>query len=106
MALTPIALIPQVVLGGFVVHLSESKPLATLMNVMPARWGFQGVLAIERAAIGDCAKNTVTAAWSTTAPLSMGLIEPPDGGPSLVLAGMTVLMLAMLLALLKRRDPI
>ncbi len=103
MALTPIALIPQVVLGGFVVHMSDSRPLSALMSLMPARWGFQGVLSLDRGAIGDCARSTVT---SEVLPLGMGLADVPAAAPPAVLAGMTVLMLVTLVALLKRRDPI
>ena len=42
MALTPIALIPQVVLGGLMVPMTTNPMLKPLMYVMPARWGFEG----------------------------------------------------------------
>ncbi|NRA32188.1 MAG: ATP-binding cassette domain-containing protein [Polyangiaceae bacterium] len=51
MALTPIALIPQVVLGGLMVPLTTNELLRWPMMVVPARWGFQGVVAQERMAI-------------------------------------------------------
>jgi ABC-type multidrug transport system ATPase subunit len=51
MALTPIALIPQVVLGGLMVPMTTNEMLKWPMYLMPARWGFQGVVAQERAAI-------------------------------------------------------
>ena len=51
MALTPIALIPQVVLGGLMVPMTTNPMLKPLMYVMPARWGFEGAIAQERAAI-------------------------------------------------------
>jgi ABC-type multidrug transport system ATPase subunit/pSer/pThr/pTyr-binding forkhead associated (FHA) protein len=51
MALTPIALIPQVVLGGLMVPMTTNPLLEVPMLVMPARWGFQGVVAQERLAI-------------------------------------------------------
>ncbi len=51
MALTPIALIPQVVLGGLMVPLTTNPVLEYPMYLMPARWGFQGVVAQERIAI-------------------------------------------------------
>ena len=51
MALTPIALIPQVVLGGLMVPMTTNPILKYFMAVMPARWGFQGVVAQERMAI-------------------------------------------------------
>ncbi len=53
MALTPIALIPQVVLGGLMVPMTTNPLLQWPMYVMPARWGFQGVIAEERKAIVD-----------------------------------------------------
>src|SRR5690606_37625506 len=54
MALTPIALIPQVVLGGLMVPMTTNPVLEYPMYLMPARWGFQGVVAQERIAIaGD-----------------------------------------------------
>jgi ABC transport system ATP-binding/permease protein len=53
MALTPIALIPQVVLGGLMVPMTTNPLLEWPMYVMPSRWGFQGVVAQERLAIAD-----------------------------------------------------
>jgi ABC-type multidrug transport system ATPase subunit/pSer/pThr/pTyr-binding forkhead associated (FHA) protein len=51
MALTPIALIPQVVLGGLMVPMTTNPNLEPLMLAMPARWGFQGLVAQERLAV-------------------------------------------------------
>ena len=48
MALTPIALIPQIVLGGLMVPMTTNPLLEWPMYVVPARWGFQGVVAQER----------------------------------------------------------
>jgi ABC-type multidrug transport system ATPase subunit/pSer/pThr/pTyr-binding forkhead associated (FHA) protein len=53
MALTPIALIPQVVLGGIMVPMTTNPLLEWPMYIVPARWGFQGVVAQERMAIAD-----------------------------------------------------
>jgi ABC transport system ATP-binding/permease protein len=53
MALTPIALIPQVVLGGLMVPMTTNPLLEWPMYVMPSRWGFQGVVAQERLAIAE-----------------------------------------------------
>ena len=53
MALQPIALIPQVVLGGLMVPMTTNPMLKPLMYVMPARWGFEGAIAQERAIIAD-----------------------------------------------------
>ena len=51
MALTPIALIPQVVLGGLMVPMTTNPLLKWPMYIVPARWGFEGVVAQERLAI-------------------------------------------------------
>jgi ABC-type multidrug transport system ATPase subunit/pSer/pThr/pTyr-binding forkhead associated (FHA) protein len=53
MALTPIALIPQVILGGMMVPMTTVPWLKWPMILMPARWGFQGVVAQERMAIAN-----------------------------------------------------
>src|SRR5262249_37904544 len=53
MALTPIALIPQVVLGGLMVPMTTNTWLEYPMYLIPARWGFQGVIAQERLAIAN-----------------------------------------------------
>lgn len=130
MALTPIALIPQVVLGGLMVPMTTNPMLKPLMYVMPARWGFEGSIAHERTAIAkepswfidlqnptlnspsdyvfgghfQCAiaqmgSDTLKGAWGFTAYDQIWL-------PIAVLLGMTVVMLALLLVLLKRRDPV
>jgi ABC-type multidrug transport system ATPase subunit/pSer/pThr/pTyr-binding forkhead associated (FHA) protein len=130
MALTPIALIPQVVLGGLMVPMTTNPMLQPLMYIMPARWGFEGAIAQERAAIAN------TAAWVID--LHQGSLNSPSdfvsqgkfycataqiGSDSLagawgfvewstwwipiaVLYAMTILMLGLLLGLLKRRDPV
>ncbi|MFI5298606.1 MAG: ATP-binding cassette domain-containing protein, partial [Polyangiales bacterium] len=48
MALTPIALIPQVVLGGTLVPVTTNPLLEFPMMIIPARWGFEGAIAPER----------------------------------------------------------
>ncbi|MBI5512430.1 MAG: ATP-binding cassette domain-containing protein [Deltaproteobacteria bacterium] len=48
MALTPIALIPQVVLGGLLVPMTNQKWLKLVMALMPSRWSFEGVIGAER----------------------------------------------------------
>lgn len=50
MALTPIALIPQVVLGGLMVPATTVPSLRLPMLLMPARWGFEGVVRVQRLA--------------------------------------------------------
>jgi ABC-type multidrug transport system ATPase subunit/pSer/pThr/pTyr-binding forkhead associated (FHA) protein len=130
MALTPIALIPQVVLGGLMVPMTTNPMLKPLMYIMPARWGFEGAIAQERAAIVN------NPAWY----INLGdpkLNSPPDfvqnghfqcalaqmasdslaGGwgftewdqlyvPLGVLFGMTTLLMVLMLIILKRRDPV
>jgi ABC-type transport system involved in multi-copper enzyme maturation permease subunit len=129
MALTPIALIPQVVLGGLMVPMTTNPMLRPLMYFMPARWGFEGSIAQERAAVQNdpawlidlksnlnsppdyvvnghfqCAiaqmgSDTIMGAW--------GFTEWSTWGISIgILFGMTAVMLALLLVLLKRRDPV
>jgi hypothetical protein len=130
MALTPIALIPQVVLGGLMVPMTTNPILKPLMYVMPARWGFEGSIAWERAAIAaspawnidlhqptltsppdfvkaghfDCATAQMA---SDTIAGAWGFVEwDQPWVPLAVLYGMTLLMLLILLILLKRRDPV
>ena len=49
MALTPIALIPQVVLGGMMVPMTNKGWLQYVMAIMPSRWSFEGLISAERA---------------------------------------------------------
>jgi ABC-type multidrug transport system ATPase subunit/predicted component of type VI protein secretion system len=53
MALTPIALIPQVVLGGLMVPATTIPKLSWLMYLTPARWGFEAAIVPERLAIAS-----------------------------------------------------
>jgi ABC-type multidrug transport system ATPase subunit/pSer/pThr/pTyr-binding forkhead associated (FHA) protein len=130
MALTPIALIPQVVLGGLMVPMTTNPNLQYLMYVMPARWGFQGSIAHERAAIAplqawnidlhdpklSSAPDFIDAGKfkCATAQIASDSLAGAWGFtqwdtywvPSAVLGGMTVGMLLILLILLKRRDPV
>jgi len=130
MALTPIALIPQVVLGGLMVPMTTNPMLKPLMYVMPARWGFEGSIAQERAIIANyrawvvdlhqpgltspsdfvtngqfhCATAQIA---SDTLSGAWGFVEWNEPWiPLAVLYGMTALMLLALLVLLKRRDPV
>ncbi|KYF64786.1 FHA domain-containing protein [Sorangium cellulosum] len=129
MALTPIALIPQVVLGGLMVPMTTVPHLKPLMYIIPARWGFEGAIAPERAAIAEdpawvidlhrtdtlpaefieagkfkcaiaqMAADNYAGAWGFTTYDQTWL-------PFAVLAGMTLLILVTLCAVLKRRDPV
>jgi hypothetical protein len=130
MALTPIALIPQVVLGGLMVPMTTNPMLQPLMYIMPARWGFEGAIAQERAAIANSTSwvidlhqpNLNSAAdfvqngkfYCATAQIgsdslagAWGFVEwSVSWIPIAALYTMAVLMLASLLAILKRRDPV
>jgi len=130
MALTPIALIPQVVLGGLMVPMTTNPMLKPLMYVMPARWGFEGSITHERDAIQndpawlinlhkpglasapDFVENghfkcAIAQMASDTLAGGWGFINYSDIWlPFVVLYGMTALMLVVLLILLKRRDPV
>lgn len=130
MALTPIALIPQVVLGGLMVPMTTNPMLRPLMMIMPARWGFEGSISQERWAIRN------DPAWLIDLHQS-GLNSAPDfikdghfqcavaqiqadnlpgawgfsmweftGYPMAVLYALTLAMLIALFILLKRRDPV
>jgi ABC transport system ATP-binding/permease protein len=130
MALTPIALIPQVVLGGLMVPMTTNDWLKPLMYFMPARWGFEGAIAYERAAV------KADPAWLIDLN-NPGLTSAPDfikggkfecaiaqvssetlaGGwgftmysqqwlPPTALFSMTFLMMIVLLIMLRRRDPV
>jgi ABC-type multidrug transport system ATPase subunit/pSer/pThr/pTyr-binding forkhead associated (FHA) protein len=130
MALTPIALIPQVVLGGLMVPMTTNPMLRPLMYVMPARWGFQGAIAHEREAIqADPAwlidlkkpdlssppdfitdgrfRCAIAQMASDKITGAWGFVEWSQGWlPSAILFAMTFGMLGILLVLLKRRDPV
>ena len=130
MSLTPIALIPQVVLGGLMVPMTTNPMLKPLMYIMPARWGFEGSITWERLAIAtDPAwfinlnnptltdpSSYVAAGFFQCALAQVGS-ENLQGAwgfsmylqhwlPPAVLLGMTGAMLGLLLILLKRRDPV
>lgn len=130
MALTPIALIPQVVLGGLMVPMTTNPMLKPLMYVMPARWGFEGSIAHERMAIakdpawfinlqnatlnsppdyvfGGYFQCAIAQMGSDTLKGAWGFVDYDQHWlPIAVLYGMTVLMLIVLFVLLKRRDPV
>ncbi|AKT41962.1 FHA domain-containing protein [Chondromyces crocatus] len=129
MALTPIALIPQVVLGGLMVPMTTVPHLKMLMQVIPARWGFEGAVATERkalvndpawvidlqrgetsppdfieagkfkCALAQMASDTYAGAWGFTSYEKTWL-------PFMVLGGSTAALLVVLSLILKRRDPV
>jgi ABC-type transport system involved in multi-copper enzyme maturation permease subunit len=130
MALTPIALIPQVVLGGLMVPMTTNPMLQIPMLIMPARWGFQGIIAQERMAVAanpawvlDLKKPDVTApdnfvfqgkfhcAEAQLASLDFngawGFTSYQQAWlPPVVLTVMMVVTLAAILLALKRRDSV
>ncbi|HVW25166.1 MAG TPA: FHA domain-containing protein [Polyangiaceae bacterium] len=130
MALTPIALIPQVVLGGLMVPMTTNPLLKWPMLIMPARWGFQGVVAQERQAIVNdpawiidlkkpdlssapdflfsgkfqCAEAQIA---SDTFNGAWGFVNWQSAWlPPLVLTAMMVVLLGSILVFLKARDPV
>ncbi|HLV68266.1 MAG TPA: ATP-binding cassette domain-containing protein, partial [Polyangiaceae bacterium] len=130
MALTPIALIPQVVLGGLMVPMTTNGLLEWPMYLIPARWGFQGVVAQERIAVADqpawvvdlkkpdltavdsfiaqgkfrCAEAQIASADLTGA---WGFTTYSNAWlPPTVLLGMTVVLFVTILVVLRRRDSI
>jgi ABC-type multidrug transport system ATPase subunit/pSer/pThr/pTyr-binding forkhead associated (FHA) protein len=130
MALTPVALIPQVVLGGLMVPMTTNPNLKPLMYFMPARWGFEGAIAHERAAIAsesawliDLHNPTLTSAPDFIKDGKFACAKAQIASdqlagawaftewdtywfPSVMLLGMSLGMLLVLLVLLRRRDPV
>jgi hypothetical protein len=130
MALTPIALIPQVVLGGVMVPMTTNAWLKPIMYVIPSRWGFEGAIAVERLAV------RMSPAWNidlqnphlTSVPdfvqdghfqcaIAQVASETLNGAwgftewgsvwlPSAVLWAMTLALLIGLTISLRRRDPV
>jgi hypothetical protein len=131
MALTPIALIPQVVLGGLMVPMTTNPLLEWPMYVMPARWGFQGAVAQERLAIAndpawtiplnrpdvtDSAENFISAGkfFCAKAQIASDNFNGAWGFsnyeswwlPPAVLSAMMLGLLLAIIVILKRRDPV
>jgi ABC-type multidrug transport system ATPase subunit len=130
MALTPIALIPQVVLGGLLVPMTTNPMLKWFMYGMPARWGFQGVVAQERLAIAtdsawiiDIKKPDTTSVENFLVAGKFHCAEAQIASadfngawgfvdyrlfwlPPAVLAAMMFALLLFILVVLKRRDSI
>jgi hypothetical protein len=127
MALTPIALIPQIVLGGLIVPMSSTpKYIKAIMQGIPARWGFEAIMSPHRQALATddawligvppnakgefieggkfkCALAQMASeqvgAWGFTQYDQIWI-------PYAVLGGITVGLLLILMILLKRRDPV
>jgi ABC-type multidrug transport system ATPase subunit/pSer/pThr/pTyr-binding forkhead associated (FHA) protein len=130
MALTPIALIPQVVLGGLMVPMTTNPLLEWPMYVMPARWGFQGVVSQERMAISEdtawvmnlnraeanSPENFVAAGKFKCATAQLASTDYNGAWgftqyeqiwlPPVVLIAMMLVMFVFILVILKQRDPV
>ncbi len=125
MALTPIALIPQVVLGGRMVPMTNKPWLEYVMAAIPSRWSYEGMLAAERkslsaswqidacVATGDgvvdgrfnCALEELANKTKASGALGFATFDKPFVTYG-VLGGMTLFALITLMILLKRRDSV
>ncbi len=132
MALTPIALIPQIILAGIMVPMTSTSNalIKYMMMGIPARWGLQGAISFERAAVAtdkawvvtlnnptlnsvpdfirngkfECARAQIE---STSLVGAWGFADWESYWlPPAVLFAMTVAMLVLLLVFLKQRDPV
>ena len=131
MALTPIALIPQVVLGGLMVPMTTIPHLKPLMYLIPARWGFEGAIAQERLALATdpawlidlnrADKVTSDADFVEAGNFNCAVAQMAADNfqgawgfttyrsqwvPYAVLGGMTFMLIIALCIVLKRRDPV
>jgi len=134
MALTPIALIPQVILGGMLVPMTVVPHLKYLYYLIPCRWGFEAAIVPNRIALDN------DKSWSIdllmTSPQSSDSKFIDDTGhfkcataqvaadpdslkgswgffsyheqwvPYAVLGGFAITLLVLLCVILKRRDPV
>jgi ABC-type multidrug transport system permease subunit len=131
MALTPIALIPQVILGGLMVPTTTVPHLKPLFYAIPARWGFEATVMAQRDAIAnepawlidlqmkqpasnaadfikdgkfECAVAQVA---SDSYPGAWGFTTYETTWlPFAVLGGFTLTLIVALIVILKRRDPV
>ncbi|MBL8743970.1 MAG: ATP-binding cassette domain-containing protein, partial [Myxococcales bacterium] len=131
MALTPIALIPQVVLGGFVVPITSVPHLKYVFYAVPARWGFEAAVVPNRNELVDHKSWSIDLHQPDPTSASGDFIE--DGFfkcataqmagedfkgswgfysyeqpwvPYAVLGGFMLGLLIVLTVVLKRRDPV
>jgi ABC transport system ATP-binding/permease protein len=125
MALTPIALIPQVVLGGRMVPMTSKPWLEYVMDVIPSRWSFEGLLAAERVELVhgwkltacvpsgqgishgkfDCAIQELSNKVEGAGALGFSTYDNPLVSFG-VLGGMTVFCVLLVMVLLRRRDSV
>jgi ABC transport system ATP-binding/permease protein len=126
MALTPIALIPQVVLGGRMVPMTNKGWLEYAMDVIPSRWSFEGLLSAERMELVqswqirscapngnngisggrfNCAIEEMSNSTQGAGALGFSTYDIP-GLSFMVLLTITVVCVALVMVLLKRRDSV
>jgi ABC-type multidrug transport system ATPase subunit len=125
MALTPIALIPQVVLGGRMVPMTNKGWLEYVMAFIPSRWSFEGVLAADRAELAsawkvkacvttgpgivngkfNCALEEMRNVSKGAGALGFSTYDEPIVAFSVLLL-MTLVSMALVMILLKRRDSV
>jgi ABC-type multidrug transport system ATPase subunit/pSer/pThr/pTyr-binding forkhead associated (FHA) protein len=129
MALTPIALIPQVVLGGLMVPMTSlPKPIRVVMQGIPARWGFEGAIAPNRVALAtddawlvDLGQKGLKSEFVEAGKFKCAIAQMASdslGGswgfttyddkwiPYAVLGGIAAFLVVIVTVLLKRRDPV
>jgi ABC-type multidrug transport system ATPase subunit/pSer/pThr/pTyr-binding forkhead associated (FHA) protein len=131
MGLTPIALIPQVVLGGMLVPMTNKSWLKYVMALMPSRWSFEGIIGAERYALENtwriptcvpagsdngvvewggrpffnCAVREIASTTSGVGGWGFASYDNPLVANG-VLAFMTVFFLAGVMIFLRRRDSV
>jgi hypothetical protein len=131
MALTPIALIPQIVLGGLLVPMTTVPKLSWLFAIIPARWGFEAAIVPERMALEKDPSWYIDLKMADPQTISERFIDkghfkcataqiagadyPGSWGfltyenvwlPFAVLGGSTAVLIVLLCVVLKRRDPV
>jgi ABC transport system ATP-binding/permease protein len=125
MALTPIALIPQVVMGGRMLPMTNKTWFEYLMDGIPARWSFEGLISAERATLEtswkipacvangagvsggkfNCAIEEIRNKTQGSGGLGFFSYDRPEISFG-VLAGITLMCLLLVMILLKRRDSV
>jgi ABC-type multidrug transport system ATPase subunit len=125
MALTPIALIPQVVMGGRMLPMTNKSWFEYVMAGIPARWSFEGLISAERTEVAtgwkipacvssgagisggkfNCAIEEISNRTQGSGGLGFSTYDAP-GISFGVLAGISLLCLVLVMILLKRRDSV
>ena len=129
MALTPIALIPQIVLGGLLVPMSSTtRVIRAIMQAIPARWGFEGAIAPHRVALTtdeawliDLGRSDLKGEFIEAGKFKCAIAQMASDSqagawgfttyderwvPYAVLGGMTLVIFVAMCLFLKRRDPV